>query len=196
MIEINLLPERLKKKRKGVSLASLLQLPRETIIVLIGSILCLLILLHILLVGVLVIQKMRLSGLSRHWERIAPDKARADALKEDIAKIETKLGSFDQVASQSKKIVWAQKLNQLSDALPAGLWLTKLSLSSGVLIIEGSAISKRGEEMVLVGKFTSLLKNDAGFAKDFKDIELTSINRKLIKSVEVADFVVTALLKD
>lgn len=172
------------------------QLPRENLILLTGGILCFLILIHVFLVGALIIQKVRLSSLSKSWQKIAPAKTRADGLKEEIAKIENRLRSFDAATNQSKRIIWARKLNQLSDFLPSGVWITKLSFLNEKFIIEGSAISQRGEEMVMVGKFTSALKNDSVFAKDFKDIELTSINRRLIKSVEVADFVITASLKD
>lgn len=195
MIEINLLPERFRKKKPRLAI-SFPQLPREILILLLGGILCLLIFIHILLVGVLIIQKVRLSSLSRGWQKMAPAKAQTDDLKEQIAKIENRLRSFDTATDQSKRIIWAKKMNQLSDFLPPGVWLTKLSFLNDKFIIEGSAISKRGEEMVMVGKFTSSLKNDSAFTSDFKDIELTSINRKLIQSVEVADFVITATLKD
>jgi len=195
MIEINLLPERFRKKKKGLAI-SFPQLPREALILFIGGILCLLILIHILLVGVLIIQRVRLSSLNRGWQKIMPAKTQVDGVKEEIAKIENRLRSFDAATDPSKRIIWAKKLNQLSDFLPGGVWLTKLSFLNERFIIEGSAISKKGEEMVMVGKFTSALKDDPVFTRDFKDIELTSINRRLIKSVEVADFVITVILKD
>lgn len=195
MIKINLLPDRLKKKKKGFALSSP-QLPRETIIALVGSLVVLLILLHLFLLGILIIEKTKLAGLNRSWKKIEPFKKQVDGIKEEIASLETKTKSFSAVTNDSKRISWAKKMNQLSDFLPSGVWLTRLSLKNSKLTIEGSAISQKGEEMVKVGKFTSALKSDAGFSRDFQDIELTSINRKLIKSIEVADFVITARLKD
>lgn len=195
MIKINLLPDRLKKKEKK-ALFNILQLPRETLIGLIGGLVAVLILLHFFLLGMLIIQKTRFSSLNRNWKKIAPFKSQVDEVRDEISSLENKMKSFDVVNNDSKRVFWAKKMNQLSDFLPPGVWFAKLSLINEKLIIEGSAISQRGEEMVKVGKFTSALKDDPSFSKDFKDIELTSINRKLIKSTEVADFVITAILRD
>jgi len=195
MIKINLLPDRLKKKKRRL-VFNLPSLPRETVIALVGSIVVLLILLHLFLLGVLIIEKARLSALNRSWKKVEPFKTQVDAVKGEISGLESKTKSFAAVTNDNKRILWAKKMNQLSDFLPPGVWFTKFYLANQKLIIEGSAISQKGDEMVKVGKFTSALKNEISFSKDFQDIELTSINRKLIKSVEVADFIITARLKD
>lgn len=166
------------------------------LILIVGALGLLLVLVHLLLVGRLIVQKMRLSGLRRSFQQIEAPKKQVDVLKEEMRKIEARVNAYAILTDRTKQIIWAKKLNQLSDFLPSGMWLTKLSFFEKQLIIEGSAISKRGEEMVLVGKFTSALKDDTDFAKDFKAIELTSINRKSIKNIEVADFVISASLKD
>jgi len=195
MIDINLLPERLKKKKKK-SLVNIPQIPRETLMGLIVGVVVILILLHLLLVGILIMQKIRLTGLNRNWKQIASAKKDVDIIKEEIATIEKNMLFFNRATNQGKRVIWAQKLNQLSDFVPPGVWLTKVSYLNDKFIIEGSAISKRGEEMMMVGKFTTVLKNDTSFVKNFKNIELTSIKRKMIKVVEVADFVITCSLRD
>lgn len=195
MIKINLMPDRLKKKNRGISL-NIPQLPREILILIVGAVGLFLVLAHLLLIGRLIMQKIRLSGVRLSFQQIEAPRKQADVLKEEISKIEARVNSYAALTDRAKQIIWAKKLNQLSDFLPSGMWLTKLSFLDKQLNIEGSAISKRGEEMVLVGKFTSALKDDASFAKEFKSIELTSIDRKSIKNVEVADFVILVNLKD
>lgn len=171
-------------------------IPKEMLILIVGAIGLFLVLVHLLLVGRLVVRKTALSGVRRSFQQIETSKKQADVLKEEMSKIEARVNSYAALTDRAKQIIWAKKLNQLSDFLPSGIWLTKLSFSDKQLTIEGSAISKRGEEMVLVGKFTSALKDDADFSKEFKSVELSSINRKSIKNVEVADFVISVDLKD
>ena len=187
------MPERLRKRAK-IAL-NLPQIPRESLIVFVGGVTFILVLIHILLFGVLILQKTRSTSLSRNLQRISGPKQEAEKVKSEISELENRMHSFEQVTDKNTKVLWGQKLNQISNFIPSGVWLNKLRYSMDKFVIEGSAISKKGEEMVLVGKFASSIKNEPVFNRDFQDIELASINRDLIKTIEVANFVITGRLK-
>jgi Tfp pilus assembly protein PilN len=195
MIEVNLLPPRFKRKRRAPAL-DILQLPKEDTVLIVGALAVLLIMVHIFLAGLLVVQKIRLSGLNKRYEKISAPKKEVDDLKRQITQIESKTDFFTAVTTKSRRILLAQKLNQISDFLPPGVWLTKLTYVDDRIMVGGSAISKKGEEMVTIGKFASALKNDPSFTKEFANIELSYINRRLIKSVELADFTISCSLKE
>jgi len=80
-------------------------------------------------------------------------------------------------------------------SLPRGIWLKKIALNDEMLFIEGSAISKEMTEIISINRFTSNLKANKDFIEHFTDLELGSIQRRKIKSVEIADFVITMKVK-
>ena len=94
-----------------------------------------------------------------------------------------------------RKVSWAEKLNILSDNIPRGVWVRKVKLEVDVFTIEGSAISADNEAIINVHKFTSSIKGQKEFLKDFADVELGSIQRRKIKQADIADFLITVRLK-
>jgi len=193
MIEINLLPQELRKEKKRINI-KIPELPRTNLFKAAVGILCALILIHMFLAGIFVIKKIRLSILTRRWEKIGPTKEQIDTLKKDMNFMENKLRTVEQLTTKTK-IIWSEKFNEISNLIPNGVWLRKIFVSGQNLEIEGSAVSKKGEEMILVGKFTNNLKKEDRFYSDFADIEVKSIQRRKIGLVEVVDFVIFASLK-
>ena len=94
-----------------------------------------------------------------------------------------------------KKIAWSQKLNDISDRIPRGVWLNKLSFDNKILIIDGSAVSKAKDEMISLGNFVENLKTTPSIIDNLDNIDLGSYQRRQIKVVEVMDFVITVRLK-
>lgn len=193
MLEINLLPERLKKKSKKQF--DFLQLPNELIIGLVVGIVGLLVSIHILLLAITITANLRLKALEGNWKKIEPSKKIVDNLKQEIDSLEAKINSITSIRAR-KNISWSRNLNLISGDMVRGLWLTRIYYAGGALSIEGSAVSKKGEEMINVGKFASNLKGDKSFYSLLKNLELTSIQRRNIKSIEVVDFVISAGVKE
>ncbi len=194
MIEINLLPERFRKKRRLMQVETL-QLPKEIIIGLAGGLICLLVIVHLTLLMLTIANKMSLSGLTGQWNKIQPQKKEVDAIKQEINDLESKTKTLTALKA-NKKIFWSEKLNRISESMVRGLWLTKIYFGEGILKIEGTAVSPKGEEMINVSKFTSNLKGNKKFYADLHHIELTSIERRNIKSIEVVDFIITTSVKE
>ena len=142
MIEINLLPPQLRKKRKAANLVSrTILLPRDTAIALVAGFLFFVIFIHAVLQFVIAIKFVQIKRYERQLSQIAPDKANVDRVIQELRSLQAKVKAIEEVASQ-RKILWAKKLNEISDAIPLGIWLTHLTFQDNVLIIQGSAVSK------------------------------------------------------
>lgn len=194
MIRINLLPPELRAK-EGV------KLPREFYIVAI-SMLSFLIILHAA-TGMIIKWKMKHKvGLMQMWTELAPVKKKVNIVKQELSDLSQRVGGIDQLVV--KRFLWSEKLNQLSDLIAPGIWLSELSLTPALparglpasLNLKGSVISQYGEEMAIVGKFMANLKKHKGFSEDFANIELKLIQRREIKDAEIVDFVLICYFKE
>ena len=191
MIEVNLLPPELRKKEPKFKIA----VPKETLYLVGGTIAAVLILIHAILIVSLIAKKVGYANLNRKWQQIKPEKSRIDGLKKEQKTISDKIKAIDKLTKKGR-ISWAKKLNIINDVLPQGVWLRRVEFTGTELKIDGSAVSLKGEEITLVNRFTSALKNNKDFYSDFQDMQIGSIKRRQIKNMEVADFVLTAKLKE
>ncbi len=195
MIEINVAPlESRKKRKKTVSAVGVFKIPREAIIGLVGGLIVLLFLAHISLLVVTSVKVAAHARLKSRWQEVKPDKDRVDVVINELRTLQTKINAVEKVTT-AKRLSWARKLNALIRALPRGIWIRKLSLDGNVLIIDGSAHSKVGKEMISVGNFASNLKTEKGFMHGLDNIEVGSIQRGKIKNVDIANFLITVKLK-
>jgi len=162
--------------------------------ILIGSVLgvvLFLIAVHVSLLGVNVLKLTQHNNLKKQWDVIAPAKQNVDKVIKEMRDLQAKHKAIDKITTGSR-ILWAQKLNILSDSIVRGVWLTRVRLSEGTFYIEGSAISKQSEEVIGIHPFTANLKADKIFIDKFQDLDLDSIQKRFIGKTEVADFVITA----
>ncbi|MBN1526906.1 MAG: hypothetical protein JW919_04910 [Candidatus Omnitrophica bacterium] len=127
MIDINLLPKAKKKPMRragpGIDLSGfdLQNLPLMKIII--ASIAFLAVFqLILLLTGA--VCKLNLGLLEKSYSRIATQKKEADALKADVLSMGGKAQAIDEL--MVKRLSWAKKLNDLSDAMTPDVWLTDL----------------------------------------------------------------------
>ncbi|MFC1674362.1 PilN domain-containing protein [Candidatus Omnitrophota bacterium] len=185
MIEINLLPQELKRSR-ATGKFDLKSLQAKHLIYLIPTVFALLIFMHVYLGVAGIIRGAQLGIVNRRWRSLAVDRNRVEQykglhqLKSADAILQNKLGV--------EKLNWSEKLNKLSLHLPYGIWFNDLSLKDADFVLRGSVISLQGEEMTLIKKFIESLKDDQGFFSDFDDIRLSSVERRTIAGYDVADF--------
>ena len=185
MIEINLLPYQYRKRK--------IQLPdlgKFKILPLTIGAAAFLIALYILLSTVSIVKSNTLKGLNSQWQSLATERQEADKLKRELRRLEKKKEIIDNLTVA--RLLWAKKLNQLSDLMIDGIWFESLSLGERkqkkALILKGNVVSRKKEETALIGKFMQKLREDKNFSSDFSDIELDSIKRKLIGETEVMEF--------
>lgn len=126
MIEINLLPTELKKKKRAapkidVSKMDLQNLPLINIALLVVAGLVV-IQLFLFIVGV--ITGMYFKTLDESYQKILPEKNETERLQLQIDRMGKKVAAIDEL--MVKRFSWAKKLNDLSDSITPGIWLTEL----------------------------------------------------------------------
>lgn len=185
------MPPQLRRKQKRGFMPGGFQIPLEVVIGLGGGLIMLLILVHIGLLAINLVKLGQHRDLQNKIAKISTQKGEVDAVINEMRSLQGKLQSINKITNESQ-ILWSQKFNILSDRLPRGVWLKKISYDQKVLLIQGSAISRQANEMMSVHTLAANLKNDPVFLKGFANLEMDSIARSLMNKVEVADFVMTA----
>ncbi len=194
MIDINLVPVKLRKTKRKKASSNALNMPVEVIIGLGGGMIVLLIVTHIALFVININKLAQHKGLKKQWEEILPSKTNVDDVLKKLRSLQSKHKAIEELTQESY-IAWSQYFNILSDSLPRDVWLRRIALDDGVFFIEGSALSRDNQEMINVHKFTTKLKGTPDFLKSLENIDLGSIQRRSIKKVEIADFLITTKIK-
>lgn len=187
MIEINFLPHELKSKSRK-------QGNREAYIryfILLG--LGLLVCTHLYLTITDIFKYYRFRVLDNKWKKLAPQRKITDDLKKEYELLSADAQAVQQLTSQ--RINFSEKLNKLSLSLPSGIWFSELVFTSQEFNLKGSVISLQKEELGLINKFIVNLKNEKSFFSRFDNLELGSVQRRIIGGYEVIDFVLTGKLK-
>ena len=129
MIEINLLPEEYRKKdtqakRMDLAKFNVQNLPLFKIA---GAALAVMVAVPVLLFFIGLYARAHLSSTEKRYNQMVPAKKEADALKSEIEMVNKKTKAIDEL--MVKRFIWARKLNDLSDSVTPGIWLTELSYS-------------------------------------------------------------------
>jgi Tfp pilus assembly protein PilN len=187
MIEINLLPEELKVRRAKTSEQ------KQYFVYLIPLFVVILIFVHLYLGMVGISRALRLNSLNKKWTALEPQRKKIAGLKSQ-SELSSQEGNIIQELIK-KSVIWSKNLNKLSLNLPSGIWFNEISISSKELVIRATVVSLEKNEVDLINKFMSNLKNDSDFLKDFTNLDLGAMQRKNIGSFEVVDFILTAAVK-
>ena len=207
MIELNLLPEELKKKKKRIELPEIPFIPIG--LVLIGT----LVVIQLLLSGWIAITRAQISSLEKTWQELAPKKTELDSIKKRISTTSKKAQVIEYLID--KRMSWARLLGELSDSVTNDVWLTSLSYDEKIeapeketsrdssknkikskpktyktstLTISGSASGKGEEGTAYIARFIQSLKNNKDFFKNFSDVELVSIKQGSVADLDVMNF--------
>jgi hypothetical protein len=199
MIEINLLPEKLRVKKRQA-----LALPTLPIIPIVIGIVGLLVAIQLLLTVVVQARKVVFNSLNGKYSSISASYLQATTLEGNLKDLTNKIDTAERLSGSRFKA--AKKLNDLSDSMIPGVWLKSLEVKKGespsepgilreTLVIEGSTIVSGEREDGYIGKFVNSLKENASFSEDFSGIELTKVERKKIRNTEVLDFIILCTFK-
>ena len=191
MIEINLLPEELRKKEERVNLLAELPIKRGAIVSV------------IVFFGLQLLATIGAFYLSAHFNWMKVEIARLKESNKGISSqktlttlIKKKIEKGDSITK--RPFLWSSFLNALSDSVTKGVWLRKFSIADdgkvNRLRLEGSVVGK-GEETAYTGKFIKELKGNPFFNELFDEIELSTINQNRIKDFDVYEFVILCTFK-
>jgi Tfp pilus assembly protein PilN len=191
MIKINLLPAELRPRKKTT-------LPIRQMAFLGGGVVAILILFYIL-VGIRITQEnIKYNRLKKEYEAIRPEYERVKKLKVNKERLEAQVALMEKLIVQ--RLLWAKKLNEMSDLMPPQVWLSSILVASRpegrALIIRGKTYSSKGEKMVeQVGDFMRRITGHEAFFDDFINVELISTERESIGKSEVMKFELTCRFK-
>lgn len=223
MLEINLLPEELKKSRRAapkidIKNVNLEKLPLFNIVLIAAGIF---VAVQIAVFGLGILGDAALRSIDKKYKDILPAKTAADKLSAQASVMSNKVKAIDEL--MVKRFSWAKKLGSLNDAMTPGIWLTQLDYDEKLvekpragsaqkgkdaqgkpamekvleryLVISGAASSMGEEGTALIGRFIKSLKENPSFYSDFGDIELGNIKREQVAGQEVMNFKITCLFK-
>ncbi|MBU1887987.1 MAG: hypothetical protein KKB46_02155 [Candidatus Omnitrophica bacterium] len=186
MIEINLLPEELRKRKK-INLKLDLEVIGKVKFLAGGVLAGILIFLIIFLFAGSSIRKRQIIGLMMKEQAVSAEKAQAEEANKEIIFLMAKLTELNEITK--RKFIWSDKLNELSGLVLPGIWLTRVYTDADSrFIIEGHVISKKEEAMATVGKFMKDIREKQTFFKDFSNIKLESVQRKGTGDRDVVDY--------
>jgi hypothetical protein len=199
MVEINLLPEELKIKTKGKNSEQAIvknplgMIQDQVFIYAIVATLTVFILAHFYFAVLLVSKNGKLVSLNRKWLDSSVQKKSLDEFNQEFSTVSQDAGLIGQLSRQ--RMLWAQKLNELSLYLPSGIWFNSIVFNTDTLTINGSVISLQKEEVVLINRLLESLKTASEFSKDFSGFELSSVQKRNLGGYDISDFVLVGSLK-
>jgi len=195
MIEINLLPEELKKTaltREKIPLTFILLCAA-------GLMLALLLIMS----AVTLANKIVLRALDSRLQSLDAGQKRITEIRGRIASFKADNEAYAQLFTAP--FLWSRALNTFSDALLPGIWFNSVavqkeaigakartgketSVYGKVLVVNGTAVALQANEMTLISDYIRNLKANGDFFLDFASVELESVLRRKIQTVEAMDF--------
>ncbi|HNV24007.1 MAG TPA: PilN domain-containing protein [Candidatus Omnitrophota bacterium] len=190
MIKINFIPKHLRKEKK-VSLWGQADIPIEIVVGVIGALAIFLLALHLFFLGMNTARFLSYKNIQNKLHKIESAKKEVETLLEEKKNLDEQIQRIKELVGV-RAVLWSQMLNMVSDHLSKGVWLTDVSLTEKGFLIKGSAVSRQDTKVTNIHHFLSNLKNDTIFNNHFLNLELSSVQRRMVRNIEVADFVITA----
>jgi Tfp pilus assembly protein PilN len=211
MIEINLLPEELRKKESVT-----VKLPDIPTLKIFAVTLAGLAVLQILITLFAFVQKFELYSLRGRLVTMTEANKDITRVKNETRALQARIHQIQ--ALTTRPLYWSSFLSGLTASMTKGVWLRDLSVIemdgaaasvriknlqlSGepeakvkLLRLEGGAIGK-GQETAHIGKFLKSLKESPVLAPHFSQMELTNISQRKANDHDVYDFEILCVFKE
>lgn len=183
MIKIDLLPKESERAKKGF------RLPDNLIVTVCYAAIAAAVSLNFILWAALIFKNVQYRQYWAAFSGLKPQMEKADILRTDIRDAEANRNTIRQLTAS--RLIWARKLNKVSEYLPRGMWLTNLVFNDGKLSLIGNVISEKGQDAGLIRAFLNQLAGDRYFSEGLSALELDSITKKEIKGFEASEFVIS-----
>lgn len=174
MIEINLLPEEYRKKKTDYG--ELFNKYKTLVVPGIGILVAVVVIISFAMLVYPGLLEGKLHKLEDRWKDIEKKYEKVARLKKRQKRLKNLSDSINKITEG--RIIWARRLNDISDSLPGEIQLTEITTrveklkdkpERSVLIISGLVPPYPGERAI--GDFIKGLSGNPGFVKDFPDIE-------------------------
>lgn len=192
MIEINLLPEDMRKKEprfKKIDLSGI-SVKNIPIIKVVTGAAIILVVVPILLFVLNTALDSNLVSLQKRYNALLPQKKEADLLKSRVEAAGKRVATID--ALMTKRFSWARFLNDLSDSVTQGIWLTEVQYGekrgekSAPAVAQKLANGKMRTDKAKPVGFTMRYVAISGFASTMGE-QGTALVGKFIKSLKEND---------
>ncbi len=192
MIELNLLPKELRKKKR-------LALPEIPILPIAIGVVSVVVLLQVILFGFMRSRKTRLRRLEEKWEQLEPQRKVIDKVIKGIKGTESHVKVIKDI--EALEVDWAELLSGLNQAMIPNVWLSEFKPAfkkpkkgkkkTGVpasLALTGYALGSGETATATVAKFIDSLKMVEEFSKYFNDVGLGSMHKQTLDGEDVMKF--------
>lgn len=206
MIELNLLPKELIKKKKQTS--SSVDLPIIPIAVGLAAVL---VVANFFLSMVVGGNRSTLENLQGQWDQMGPQRIKTETISKEIALLSKRSAIIGKIAEPDME--WSTMLSGLNEAVIPNIWLSGFSLNmyqseegpkgkdkdkkkeDVYLHISGYAVGRSQQATSSVAKFITSLKQNKKFSQYMEDIELESMKSREITGEEVMLFELSCKVK-
>lgn len=196
MIEINLLPEEYRKKKTDFN--EVFKKYKPLIVPVAGALGGIIIIISLIIVVYPRLQARTMRRLENRWKNIEKDYQEVVKLKNRQKRLQDILNNINVITKD--RILWARRLNDISDSLPGEIQLTELTTKiekpkdkpeRTVLVISGFVPAYPGERAI--GDFIKGLRGNPDFIKDFPEIEppSTETTKEGFKKFSLRCYIVT-----
>ena len=204
MIEINLLPEDLRKKEMMQ-----FKLPEWPKLKVYAIALAAFLGIQTLATVFAFYQKLEIIAVRGQIASIKQENPELMARKGETAAADGRLKQIDLLTA--RKFYWATLLNRLAHSITKGVWLREFSVQTAQAPERqgeeaASAVAKRqvklygsaigaGQETAHIGRFVKSLEENRRFADFFEEIDVSNINQRKVKDFDVYDFELSCTFK-
>ena len=205
MIELNLLPKELRKKKKRqIQMPKLPKLPALPAAI---AVIAVLIIIHVLMSLMVMTNKKNFAMLDKKWQQMKPQRERTEKLAREINAIEKRNAAVKKISKPD--LEWSRLLSGLNQAVIPKIWLSLFELSfrstagKKVTISDlpvslkliGYALGKSEEATATVAKFINSLEENLHFGSCFEEVELRNMRSNNIAEEEVMMFELNCLFR-
>ena len=194
MIEINLLPKELRKKRRQETVPTIPVMPIA------AGLVAFVIIFHFLLISINYIKNGTLKRLEKKWTEMQPQKKATDKIAQETTELEKRVNAVKKIAKP--ELNWTRLLSGLNQAIIPGIWLSSMNLDykgkpynpknpsdhPTKLVLVGYAEGKSEVATTSVARFINSLKRNQDFFGYFDEIELENMRSQAVSGEETMLF--------
>ncbi|MEW5758384.1 MAG: hypothetical protein AB1755_02810 [Candidatus Omnitrophota bacterium] len=186
MIDINLLPEKLKKKNINA------EFNKDFYYNVIIALVIILAFIHLLIGSTFIFKKIKFRNLKSIVPKIEQDLKEISDLKNRVKLLQADTSKILDITKDRMEVAFA--LNRLSMDLSNGIWFRHLKLDETEFELEGSVVSLKEDEMSLLNKFLTSLKNEKNIKVSDK-LELADAKKRNFQGIDIIDFILRVKIK-
>ena len=196
MIELNLLPKNLRRKKKKMDMPVIPILPVAF------AVLAVVIVLQLVMIFWIRGKSVALHKLNRKFEELKPQSKTADDVAKEIQDMENRMAAMKSISKPP--LDWAELMAGLNLAVVPDVWLSEFKpvaaqgkgqKGPGTLELTGYALGESEVATSTVAKFIDSLKNTNEFFKYFEEVELQDVRQQTMEKESVMAFKLIARFK-